>query len=69
MGTYVDFREHPAKEDVMTKPSSGTDREALSQPEVKPEVIKDLDVTGDDADDIVGGCLHNTLDGPVVTAN
>jgi hypothetical protein len=28
------------------------------EPEVKPEVIQDLDVTGDDADDIVrGGCL------------
>jgi hypothetical protein len=29
------------------------------EPEVRPEVIQDLDVTGDDADDIVGGgcCL------------
>jgi hypothetical protein len=28
------------------------------EPEVKPEVIQDLDVTGDDADDIVrGGCM------------
>jgi hypothetical protein len=25
------------------------------EPEVKPEVIQDLNVTGDDADDIVGG--------------
>jgi hypothetical protein len=29
-----------------------TDREL----EVRPEVIKDLDVTGDDARDIAGGC-------------
>jgi hypothetical protein len=25
------------------------------EPEVKPEVIQDLDVTGDDADNIAGG--------------
>jgi len=32
--------------------------EAATEPEVKPEVIEDLDVTGDDADDIVrGGCM------------
>jgi hypothetical protein len=28
------------------------------EPEVKPEVIEDLDVTGDDAEEIVrGGCM------------
>jgi hypothetical protein len=28
------------------------------EPEVRPEVIQDLDVTGDDADEIVrGGCM------------
>jgi hypothetical protein len=26
------------------------------EPEVRPEVIKDLDVTSDDADVIAGGC-------------
>jgi hypothetical protein len=45
----------------MTKPtSSGTDSEAPSQPEVKPEVIKDLDVTGDDVKDIAGGVCTYT---------
>jgi hypothetical protein len=34
-----------------------------------PEVIKDLHVPGDDDDVIRGGCLHNSLDGPVRTAN
>lgn len=36
-------------------PSSAPDSDARSQPEVKPEVIKDLDVAGDDVKDIVGG--------------
>jgi hypothetical protein len=26
------------------------------EPEVRPEVIKDLDVSGDDADNVAGGC-------------
>jgi hypothetical protein len=41
---------------AMTKPpGSGFDREEPSQPEGTPEVISDLDVTGDDADRIAGG--------------
>jgi hypothetical protein len=39
------------------------------EPEVRPELIRDLDVPGDDDDAIRGGCLHNTLDGPPITAN
>jgi hypothetical protein len=30
------------------------------EPEVRPELIKDLDVTGDDAGDIVGGSQGGT---------
>ncbi len=30
---------------------------ADQEPEVRPELIQDLDVPGDDADDIVGGTL------------
>jgi hypothetical protein len=32
-------------------------------PEVRPELIKDLDVTGDDAEDVAGGCswTHTSL--------
>jgi hypothetical protein len=45
----------------MTEPRSfEPDREDATQadrePEVRPELIKDLDVTGDDAGDIAGGC-------------
>jgi hypothetical protein len=49
----------------MTEPRSfEPDREDATQadrePEVRPELIKDLDVTGDDAGDIVGGCSYTT---------
>jgi hypothetical protein len=50
-----------AKEAVMTEPRDAhrdRDTEATTadrNPEVKPELIKDLDVTGDDAD-VWGGC-------------
>jgi hypothetical protein len=40
---------------MIKPPSSGTDHGAPSPLEVKPEVMNDLDVTGDDAKDIVGG--------------
>jgi hypothetical protein len=30
------------------------------EPQVRPELIKDLDVTGDDADGIAGGCSYTT---------
>jgi hypothetical protein len=51
---------NPAKEAVMTEPRDTqrdlpTDVAADPEPEVKPEVIQDLDVTGDDAADVVGG--------------
>jgi hypothetical protein len=44
----------------MTDPhESELDPEAVKQadrePEVKPEVIKDLDMTGEDAEDVAGG--------------
>ncbi len=49
----------------MTEPRSfEPDREAEThpdrEPEVKPELIKDLDVTGDDAEDIAGGACMAT---------
>jgi hypothetical protein len=49
----------------MTEPRSfEPDREDAAQadrePEVKPELIKDLDVTGDDAGEIVGGSQGGT---------
>ncbi len=49
----------------MTEPRKPEpDREAEAQadrePEVRPEVIKDLDVTGDDAEDIAGGACYDT---------
>ncbi len=52
----------PAREAVMTEPRDmHRDRETEPAPadpalEVNPERIKDLDVTGDDADNIAGGC-------------
>jgi hypothetical protein len=30
------------------------------EPEVKPELIQDLDVTGDDVVDVMGGCRLST---------
>jgi hypothetical protein len=55
----------------MTEPrNTKTRREAQAradrEPEVRPEVIQDLDVTGDDADIIAGGeCgTHNTIQLP-----
>jgi hypothetical protein len=49
----------------MTEPRKPEpDREAQTRadrdPEVRPEVIQDLDVIGDDADNIAGGCDFNT---------
>jgi hypothetical protein len=51
----------PQKEAVMTEPrdtqENRPDEAAADQePEVMPEVIQDLDVTGDDAGDVAGGC-------------
>jgi hypothetical protein len=37
------------------------------EPEVRPEVIQDLDVTGDDAADIAGGFWLPTSNRPVCT--
>lgn len=50
-----------AQEAVMTEPRDvEPDRQAEAhadrEPEVRPELIKDLDVTGDDAGDVAGGC-------------
>jgi hypothetical protein len=43
--------------------NSEHDREVAEQtdqdPEVKPEVIKDLDVTSDDAEHVAGGSIIN----------
>jgi len=50
----------------MTKPPEfELDREAQihpdREPEVRPELITDLDVTGDDAGDIAGGCSWRNI--------
>jgi hypothetical protein len=42
------------QEAVMTEPR-GTKADAAADPEVRPDAIQDLDVTGDDADRIAGG--------------
>jgi hypothetical protein len=42
----------------MTKPRERETEAATSdqEPQVRPEVIQDLDLAGDDADKIAGGC-------------
>ena len=49
-------REYPNEQD--------TTREADLEPQVKPELIKDLDVPSDDTDAIVGGYSARTTDAP-----
>jgi hypothetical protein len=58
----------PAKEAAMTDPiekqrDQPAEAAADPEPEVNPDVIQDLDVTGDDAGDIAGGCswTHTSL--------
>ena len=55
----------PHEEAVMTDPDetrlrAEADREQAVKPEVKPEVLTDLDVTGEDADVIRGGPCNNS---------
>lgn len=43
-----------------TRLRAEADREQAVKPEVKPEVLTDLDVTGEDADVIRGGPCNNS---------
>ncbi len=60
----------PALEAVMTEPRDmHREREtepatADQEPEVRPELIKDLDVTGDDAGNIAGGSCSSFSNHP-----
>jgi hypothetical protein len=60
--TGYDAGSIPAKEAVMAEPRKRQAEAAADPgPEVRPEVIQDLDVTGDHADGIVGGTNPRTI--------
>src|SRR5689334_6163680 len=64
-GTGQRNQQEEEEEVVMTDPHETqrdrkTEATADPKPEVKPELIKDLDVTGEDAENIAGGQSRDT---------